>query len=210
MSSMYYKKHGMCNSPEYKIWEAMTQRCHNPNSTAYPQYGGAGISVCWRWRNQFIDFFTDMGHRPSKSHSIDRIDGTKGYYKENCRWATIHEQLRNRKNTRWLTIDGKKMTLLDWCAYYGIHSDTVIGRIRRGYEPIMALTTPLRHTHTRKPEPIILTYNGETMNLSEWARKLNVKFDMLWRRLKVYGWSPEKTLSTPPIPNDRNRFLKKW
>jgi len=75
----------------------MRQRCADTNCGDYADYGGRGITVCDRWRESFAAFLADMGPRPSKRHSIDRVDGTKGYEPGNCRWALPTTQARNRR-----------------------------------------------------------------------------------------------------------------
>ena len=80
----------------YRIWNAMKQRCHNPNQPHYERYGGRGIAVCDEWRNSFDAFYEHMGDPPTPEHSIDRIDGTQGYAPGNCRWATRIEQARSK------------------------------------------------------------------------------------------------------------------
>jgi len=64
------KKHGMVKAPEYNAWRSMYQRCNNPNSPEYHNYGGRGIKVCSRWRESFDNFYADMGPRPSPQHSM--------------------------------------------------------------------------------------------------------------------------------------------
>lgn len=85
---------------EFKSYQAMVYRCTNPKSNRYYMYGAKGITVCSKWLKSFNNFIKDMGIKPSKEYSIDRIDGTKGYYKENCRWATSKEQANNRSNNK--------------------------------------------------------------------------------------------------------------
>lgn len=86
---------------EYSSWNNMKQRCTNPRATGYENYGGIGISFEPRWK-YFDLFLEDMGARP-ENHSLDRIDVTKDYSKQNCRWATKSQQQRNQ---RWhLNID---------------------------------------------------------------------------------------------------------
>lgn len=88
----------MSNSPEYTVWRAIQQRCHNPKNTAYSDYGGRGIAVCQRWRESFEAFYADTGARPSPEMTLDRIDNERGYEPGNVRWATRIEQ---SQNTRW-------------------------------------------------------------------------------------------------------------
>lgn len=76
----------------YKSWINMKARCTNSKHSEYNTYGGKGITVCDRWLHSFENFLEDMGERPTQDYCIDRIDSSKGYYKENCQWIT---QLEN-------------------------------------------------------------------------------------------------------------------
>jgi hypothetical protein len=91
-------KHGMHDTPEYTAWAAMIQRCTNPNSAEWKNYGGRSISVCAEWRESFSKFFDFVGKRPSKKHSIDRHPDKNGNYEPgNIRWATAKQQSRNTR-----------------------------------------------------------------------------------------------------------------
>lgn len=123
----------------------MVDRCTNPNACEFKNYGGRGIVVCDSWRHSFPNFLSDMGHRPSRKHSIDRIDNSLGYCPENCRWATIVTQARNRRNNRILTHDGKSMCIAEWAEATGIRQANIVNRINNlGWSVERALTTKKR------------------------------------------------------------------
>jgi len=81
-------------SPTYQSWRAMKQRCYCPNNKDYHNYGGKGIIVCEEWKDSFIQFLSDMGVRPSKDYSLDRIDPNKNYCPSNCQWILKTENSR--------------------------------------------------------------------------------------------------------------------
>lgn len=88
--------HGLSKTTEHVIWSGILQRCENKNNHGYRNYGGRGIKVCSRWKD-FENFYADMGRRPSSKHSIDRINNDGDYEPNNCRWATVSQQLANRR-----------------------------------------------------------------------------------------------------------------
>ena len=129
---------------EYAIWSLMKQRCLNPSDRAYGYYGGRGIRVCDRWLHSFAAFLADMGRRPSKTHSIDRIDNDGNYDPGNCRWATWKQQHRNRRNNRLLTHDGQTLCVTEWSEVTGINAKVIFGRIYDGWSVEDTLTRPVR------------------------------------------------------------------
>lgn len=127
----------------YAAWNSMRDRCCNSNHRQYQYYGGRGITVCDRWMHSFDNFLSDMGE-PIDGLSLDRKDNSKGYCKENCRWATRTEQQRNRRNTVILEFDGTANSLPYWAEYAGVKVETLRNRIfQLGWSVDRALTTPV-------------------------------------------------------------------
>jgi len=110
----------------------MKQRCNDPNSIGYANYGGRGIKVCTRWRHSFKTFFEDMGPRPFKM-SLDRIDPNGDYEPSNCRWATASEQARNGRRKRMIEIEGVAYHVAELAEKHGINMRTIAVRHERGY-----------------------------------------------------------------------------
>ena len=97
----------------YRIWLQMIGRCTRPTHLAFRWYGARGVQVCERWRD-FPSFLADVGERPSRRHSIERIDNNGHYEPGNVRWATRMEQMNNTRAVRWLTANGVRASLTVW------------------------------------------------------------------------------------------------
>lgn len=125
------RKHGMSNTPEWHTYYRMIDRCTNPKSARYSNYGGRGITVCAKWLESFPAFFADMGRRPDGA-SIERIDVNGNYEPSNCVWATSQEQARNTSRTIRVSFQGKEQRLADWASETGIPYGTLYDRHARG------------------------------------------------------------------------------
>lgn len=135
-------------SPEHSAWHSMLQRCNNPKSKRYAEWGGRGITVCERWRT-FDNFLADMGTRPSLKHSLDRFPDTNGDYKPgNCRWATNSEQCNNKRNNRLLTHNGRTQTITEWGRESVVPLSAFRYRIESGW-PIEEALTLLSDIHRK-------------------------------------------------------------
>lgn len=124
-------KHGMKRTRSYTTWESMKSRCLNPNDKFWKDYGGRGITVCDKWMS-FEGFYEDMGDKP-EGMTIDRIDNNKGYSKENCQWATMKHQNRNKRDTLYLTCGGVTKCLAEWAEDTGIKYHTLYWRYTHGW-----------------------------------------------------------------------------
>lgn len=148
---------------ERKAWNNMKARTTNPDHHAWDSYGGRGIKVCPRWLNSFEKFFKDLGPRPSKRYSLDRIDNDLGYscgrckwcikrqLSVNCRWATRKQQQRNTRANLNLTYKGKTQTLADWAEEYKVPYPLLRDRVsKEGWTLKRALHEPLDDSHRPK------------------------------------------------------------
>lgn len=119
----------------------MLARCYDKHHAKYENYGGAGVTVCRHWLGEsgFERFCEDMGNPPTPKHTLDRKSGARGYYKANCRWATVKEQNRNLSTNKFITHDGRTLTLGAWAEIAGVHRNTLGSRLGRGWSMSRAL-----------------------------------------------------------------------
>ncbi len=137
-------EHGQSRTPEYQVWLSMVRRCEEIGRRDYARYGGRGIRVCPRWRESFPVFLSDLGARPSPTHSIDRIDPDGNYEPSNVRWATDAEQRRNKRTTRMIEFGGERLCVADMARKHGLSPYVVYVRLNNGWAAERALTTQVR------------------------------------------------------------------
>jgi hypothetical protein len=137
----------------------MVQRCTNKNRTDYEHYGGRGILVYFDWMGPggFQQFLADVGARPTKKHSLDRIDPDGNYEPGNVRWATKSMQNSN-KSGFIVEFNGERLTIYEWAARLNMHPGALRKRFSRlarnglSRESILekALTTPNKRGRRRR------------------------------------------------------------
>lgn len=132
-------KHGGRRKPEYRIYAHMKGRCKDLNCEGY---GGRGIKVCERWLESFVNFYADMGPRPTPKHTIERIDNDGDYEPGNCIWATRLTQNKNTRRSMKLTYNGQTKTASEWADDVGMPRYTLYYRINAGWPVGLAITTP--------------------------------------------------------------------
>ncbi len=134
--------HGMTKSPEFRVWGAMLTRTGNKNYPKYPSYGGRGIETCDRWREAFLNFYDDMGPRPTPKHTLERKNNNLGYFKENCSWEIMAVQARNKRNNRYVYYRGERVLIFDLAKRFGLSYQGILRRIKNGWSIEDAVETP--------------------------------------------------------------------
>ena len=184
----------MYNTRLYDIWVNMKQRCFNQNDQAYQNYGGRGIAVCDEWKDDFQAFYDwSVSNGYQDGLSIDRINNDGNYSPENCRWTDRNVQNRNRRNNHKITYNGVTKTVVEWAEEKNIPYELLLNRLNKlGWSVERALTTPIE----KRMHNCSLSFNGKTMNISEWAKETGISTNVIGTRLKR-GWSVEDALTKP-------------
>lgn len=124
--------HGHSRTGEgiYPVWKSMRARCNNPNSHAYKNYGGRGISVCDEWDTNFQSFYDwSMNNGYNPELTIDRIDNDGNYGPDNCRWTTPKEQANNKRTCRYITYANETHTISEWSKIFEVPYSALLARI---------------------------------------------------------------------------------
>lgn len=169
--------HGHCvnrnPSITYIAYCDMINRCYTPTASPYPYYGGRGIKVCAKWRGNFQAFLDDMGEKPSRDYTLERIDCNGDYEPCNCRWATKKEQARNRRSTRWVTVRGERMSLAEAIERFSTEEFPVVwSRLSRKWPIEQALGIEQRIGRRLREKDRL---KGTARSRNKWTAKLKGK-----------------------------------
>jgi hypothetical protein len=149
-------KHGASKSRNYILWSHIKDRCYNPNSQYYHIYGGKGITLYKEWYDSFETFTHYIGERPTKEHSLDRIDSNKNYEPDNVRWATPTEQANNTSQNHNLTYNNVTQSIAMWERELGFSAGTLKARINMlKWSVEKAIETPVRKNNRTNNQQII-------------------------------------------------------
>lgn len=127
-------KHGMAKTAIYQIWKGIIQRCTNPKSKSYNNYGGRGIAICSDWIGEsgFENFYEwSMSHGYKEKLTIDRIDNNSDYCPQNCRWVSRDVQANNKRNNILINHNGICKTVSEWSKITGINDRKIRQRIKK-------------------------------------------------------------------------------
>lgn len=183
------KTHGMSKTRFYRIWAGMRQRCQNPESPAYPYYGGRGIRVCDRWES-FEAFHEDMAHSYAKGLTLERLDNDGDYCPENCEWATRKDQASNRRNNHYVEFECETITVSEASRRVGIEESSMRQRLAEGRD---IMSPPKR-------AKVYETLEGP-MTIAEMANKVGVHPRTIRKRIYTYELPIERWLE--PVRQQR-------
>ncbi len=131
---MKHEMHGKRKTRLYSIWANIKTRCYNVKDPHFSRWGGKGVVMCEEWKNSFQAFYDwAISNGYSDNLTIDRINNNGNYEPSNCRWATIEEQNRNKRNVRFITCNGKTQTIGQWTKELGLGKETIRERLKRGW-----------------------------------------------------------------------------
>lgn len=138
------KTHGLSKTRLYRIWKDMKVRCSYNKNDNFHWYGERNISVCQDWNDfsAFAEWAIKNGYNDFLS--IDRIDTNGNYCPDNCRWISQKEQCKNRRNTKFITINGVSHTISEWSSISGVYVKNIYARINRSWKSEDAVFKPTR------------------------------------------------------------------
>ena len=126
------RRHGMTNSRAYKSWAHAKGRCYTITDPKYPQYGERGIKMCDRWRDSFENFHIDMGE-PPLGMTIERKDVNGDYCPENCMWASLTDQARNKTSNRYVSGFGRNLLMTAWAKLLKTSDSHIFITLKHGH-----------------------------------------------------------------------------
>lgn len=181
----------------YGIWKGIKVRTHNTHHKDYKYCGAKGITICDEWDKSyeaFKEWALNNGYRDDLT--IDRIDNSSNYCPENCRWADLYTQANNKSNNHLITYNGKTQNMTQWAREIGVRRELIKDRLKSGWSVEDALTKRKCELWERKDNRL-LTYDGKTMTVSQWAKEIGVNRSTLSHRINERGWTVERALTTP-------------
>ena len=184
----------------HRIWLAMRNRCNNPRTPRYSDYGGRGIVVCDEWDSYSVFENWAMSHGYTDELTIDRIDNNESYSPENCRWSTVKEQNRNTRKNHLISFNGETHCISEWAEITGLSSVCIQNRIRYGWSINDILTKPKGYNvginKTRPCKAVICEeLNEEFESVKQAAELLHINQESIrkvcnrkWKTAGGYRW----------------------
>lgn len=210
LNSERMKTHGESKTRLYKLWVGMKKRCYNQNCNSYKYYGAEGKAVCDEWKDSFQAFYDwSMSNGYQDNLTIERIDNSKGYSPDNCKWATMKEQSNNTRRNHLIEYKGKKQNLTQWAEELNINYDKLEARINRLHWDVDRAFKEPKKMKSKRSSNYLIPYNGETHTLAEWSKIVGIKYWTLVARIYSCNWDIDRALSTP-VRRKNNAKTSGW
>lgn len=185
-------RHGMSKTRLNNLYHSIKRRCYAEKCSSYKNYGGRGIKVCDEWLGKdgfrnFANWAYANGYdenAPRGECTIDRIDVNGNYEPSNCRWVSNKEQSNNKRNNRYIEIDGVTFTFKQWCEKYNISAGAVYGRMERGMDFETAIKTPKRKTCKTMTEEELTEYKKKKRE--ETKKWIKDNWEHVYRKKKEW------------------------
>lgn len=200
-----------------RIRVSIVTRCTNPRHGSYKDYGARGVTICSGWAANPESFLRDLGPRPSRLHSVERINNSAGYWcghceqclasgrRKNCRWATAVEQANNRRSSIFVRWRGKKLTVPQWSKETGVPAATIYGRLKHGWPVGSALAAPVK-------QPRLFLFKGKHRRIFEIAALTGINQGIITHRVERGGdlCAPPRVHAKQYRINGVSRSVRGW
>ena len=133
-NKIIHTRHRLSSNRIYKTWCGIKDRGYNEHCKNYKHYGKRGIKMCDEWKDDFMNFYNwAIGNGYTDTLTIYSIDVNGNYKPSHCRWTDMKQQANNKRNTVYITYNGKTQSVSQWCRELHLKLSTVYYRAKRGY-----------------------------------------------------------------------------
>jgi len=176
----YLYKHGNAKTRLNNVYHSMKRRCYSEKSTSYKNYGARGITICPEWLGEngfknFAKWSMNNGYDKNAKRgecTLDRIDVNGNYEPSNCRWITNKKQCNNKRDNRYIELNGKTLSFTEWCDEYGVRPSSVYYRMDKGMSFEEALEAPRRKKCKDMTEEELKAYKKKRAEQSKkWIKE---------------------------------------
>jgi len=185
--------HALSKHPSYRAWQSMHSRVNNSKDASYKRYGKRGISICGSWY-KLENFISDMGIKPTKKHSLGRINNNGNYEPINCRWEIQIQQENNKSTNRNITYMGLTYTIAEWERLLKFKPNVLRYKLIKNDDIERAIF------YTEEKD-MSLVFNNVKQSIQKWAKEVQLPLRTLTQRIFKLKWNTAKALSTPYLHN---------
>ena len=209
-SSLKARTHNLSKTHLYKIWAGIKNRTDKRRSSCVGNYRKLNIGICDEWKNDFVSFYNwsiENGYTDEKlpngkyKWTVDRIDRYGDYCPDNCRWATLKQQMNNQTRNKLITYKGKTQTVAQWCDELNLRYNLVNGRLLDGWEVERAF-------FESSDKKRYFEYKGQLLNKHDISKMTGISVENISNRVNR-KWDIERIINQPEIQAKKKKKEKK-